>query len=64
MTTIPYRTALIVTKLLTEPSQMASPAEIARRYGPETPIPDWRRRLVRSHCGSHDTDMVVTGQRR
>jgi hypothetical protein len=31
-------------KLLTEPSQMASPAEMARRYGPETPVPEWRKR--------------------
>jgi hypothetical protein len=30
-------------KLLTEPSQMASPAEMARRYGPETPVPDGER---------------------
>ena len=29
-------------KLLTEPSQMASPAEMARRYGPETPVPEWQ----------------------
>jgi Zn finger protein HypA/HybF involved in hydrogenase expression len=39
------------------------PAEMARRYGPETTIPDWRKRLVCSRCGSHDTDMVVTGER-
>ena len=51
-------------KLLTEPSQMASPAEMARRYGPETTVPEWRKRLVCSRCGSHDTDMVVTGERR
>jgi hypothetical protein len=29
----------------------ADPAEMARRYGPETPVPDWRERLVCSHCG-------------
>jgi hypothetical protein len=40
------------------------PAEMARRYGPETTVPDWRKRLVCSRCGSHDTDMVVTGERR
>ena len=40
------------------------PAEMARRYGPETPVPDWRKRLVCSRCGSRDTDMVVTGERR
>jgi len=40
------------------------PAEMARRYGPETTIPDWRLRLVCSRYGSRDTDMVVTGERR
>jgi hypothetical protein len=35
---------------------MASPAEMARRYGPETPVPDWRERLVCSRYGSHDVD--------
>jgi Zn finger protein HypA/HybF involved in hydrogenase expression len=39
------------------------PAEMAQRYGRETTIPDWRERLVCSRCGSHDTDMVVTGTR-
>jgi hypothetical protein len=43
---------------------MASPAEMAERYGPDIPVPDWRERLVCSHCGSRDTDMVVTGERR
>jgi hypothetical protein len=51
-------------KLLTEPSQMASPAEMARRYGSDIPVPEWPERLVCSHCGSHDIDMVVTGERR
>jgi hypothetical protein len=37
------------------------PAEHARRYGPATVLPDWRKRLVCSACGSHDIDMVVTG---
>ena len=39
----------------------ADPAEMAQRYGPDTPIPDWRERLVCSRYGSRDTDMVVTG---
>jgi hypothetical protein len=43
---------------------MASPAEMARQYGPETPVPEWCERLVCSHCGSHDVDMVATGERR
>jgi hypothetical protein len=46
-------------KLLTEPSQMASPAEMARGYGPETLFREWRKRLVSSRCGSRHTDMVL-----
>ena len=38
-----------------------APAEMARRYGPQTTVPDWSKRLVCSVCGSHNTDMVVTG---
>ena len=37
------------------------PAEQARRYGAETPVPEWRERLVCSACGSRDIDMVVSG---
>jgi hypothetical protein len=38
------------------------PAEQARWYGPETPVPEWRRRLVCSNCGSRcNVDMVVSG---
>jgi hypothetical protein len=40
------------------------PAEMAARYGAETPVLDWRERLVCSRCGSRQTDMVVTGERR
>jgi hypothetical protein len=40
------------------------PAEIVKRYGPATTVPDWSKRLVSSVCGSHDTDMVVTGTER
>jgi len=39
------------------------PGEQARWYRPETPVPDWRARLVCSQCGSRNLDMVVTGQR-
>jgi hypothetical protein len=39
------------------------PGEQARWYGPETPVPEWRRRLVCSQFGSRDVDMVVTGTR-
>ena len=37
------------------------PAEMARRYGAETPVPVWRKRLVCAACGSRDVDMVVSG---
>jgi hypothetical protein len=40
------------------------PAEQARWYGPSTAVPDWRKRLVCSACGSRDIDFVVTGTRR
>jgi hypothetical protein len=40
------------------------PAEMAARYGAETPVLDWRARLVCSKCGSREIDMVVTGTRR
>ena len=40
------------------------PAEMAERYGAETTVPDWRRRLVCSQCDSRDVNMVVTGERR
>lgn len=40
------------------------PAEMAARYGTNTPVPDWRERLVCSRCGSRNVDMVLTGQRR
>ena len=26
-----------------------NPAQMARLYGPETPVPDWRERLICSH---------------
>ena len=37
------------------------PAEQAERHGAETPVPEWRERLVCSACGSRDIDMVVSG---
>jgi hypothetical protein len=40
------------------------PAEMARRYGNGTTVLDWRERLVCSRCGSHESDMVVTGTAR
>ena len=38
------------------------PAEMAGRYGFETTVPEWHKRLVCLRCVSHDTDMVVTGE--
>jgi DNA-directed RNA polymerase subunit RPC12/RpoP len=40
------------------------PAEQARWYGPETPVPERRRRLVCSQCGSRNVDKVITGKQR
>jgi hypothetical protein len=40
------------------------PAEMAERHGAETPVPEWRERLVCSQCGNRDVDMVVSGARR
>ena len=39
-------------------------AEVAVLYGADTPVPDWRNRLVCSGCGGRDVDMVVTGTER
>jgi reverse gyrase len=39
-------------------------AEQAQRYGAEMTVPDWRKRLVCSRCGSREIDMVVTGTKR
>ena len=39
-------------------------AEIARRYGADTPLPEWRARLACSRYGSRNVDMVVTGTER
>ena len=49
---------------ISEGGTSADPVEMARRYGPETPFAELRERLVCSCCGSHDVDMVVTGERR
>ena len=36
------------------------PAEIAARYGAETTVLDWRKRLVCSKCGCRQVDSVVS----
>jgi hypothetical protein len=38
--------------------------EMAARHGVETPVPDWRERLVCSRCGSREIDMVESGTSR
>ena len=38
------------------------PAQAAR-YGNETIVLDWKKRLVCSQCGSKNIDMVATGER-
>ena len=40
------------------------PAELARRYGANTAVPDWHKRLVCSRCGGRDIDFVLTAARR
>jgi hypothetical protein len=35
-----------------------------RRYGAETILPDWHKRLVCGQCGSRNIDSVVTGAKR
>jgi hypothetical protein len=40
------------------------PAEQAGRYGAETPVLDWRDRLVCSQCVSRQVDMLVSGTER
>jgi hypothetical protein len=40
------------------------PAEMAARYGAETPVPDRHEKLVCSKCGERQVDIVVTGERR
>jgi hypothetical protein len=40
------------------------PAEVARRYGAELPVLEWRERLVCSQCGARQVDMVVSGTER
>jgi hypothetical protein len=37
---------------------------MAQQYGAATTVLDWSARLVCSRCGSHQIDMVVTGERR
>jgi hypothetical protein len=40
------------------------PVEMAARYGAETPVLDWRAKLVCAKRGGRQADMVVTGTKR
>ena len=40
------------------------PAELAERCGADTPVLDWRERLVCSRCSGRDVDFVVSGTKR
>jgi hypothetical protein len=40
------------------------PVEMAIRYGAETPVLDWRERLVCHRCGGRQVDVAVTGTKR
>jgi Zn finger protein HypA/HybF involved in hydrogenase expression len=40
------------------------PAEMAERYGADTTVPDWHKRLVCGQCASRRVDMMVTGTER
>jgi hypothetical protein len=39
------------------------PAEMVARYGADTSIPDWHKRLVCSRCGGREVDFVLSGAR-
>jgi len=41
-----------------------SAAEMATRYGAETPVLDWRERLVCSQCGGRHVNIVLTETKR
>ena len=40
------------------------PAEMAARYGADTTVPAWGKRLVCSRCGSRNVSFVVSGTKR
>jgi hypothetical protein len=41
-----------------------NPVDMVARCGKDTPVLDWRERLVCSGCGRRQVDMVVTGSER
>jgi hypothetical protein len=38
------------------------PTEMAARYSADSPVLDWKHRLLCSRCGSREVDMVLTGK--
>jgi hypothetical protein len=40
------------------------PAQLTEPHGVDTPVLDWRERLVCSGCGSRQVDIVVSGTER
>ena len=40
------------------------PAVMARRYGADTAVRDWHKRLICSRCGGREVDFVLTDARR
>jgi hypothetical protein len=46
------------------PSGRAYPAAMAERYGADTSVPDWQKRLICSRRGGREVDFVLTGARR
>ena len=40
------------------------PAEMAARYGADTPVSAWHKRLRCSRCDAREIDFVLTGVRR
>jgi hypothetical protein len=41
-----------------------NPAAMAERYGADTAVCDWHKRLICSRCGGREVDFVLTGARR
>ena len=39
------------------------PAAMAERYGADTAVRDWHKRLICSRCGEREVDFVLTGAR-
>jgi hypothetical protein len=40
------------------------PAAMAERYGADTSVHEWGKRLICSRCGGREVDFVLTGARR